>query len=93
MHIVNGRHDNDNTGKYTYIREIGASVIDYVITPSSIHEFISKFEILSVDISNHHRVLLRLENTNKMRRANYILLILGKNQSNLYGQMILKIFF
>jgi len=61
MCIINGRKTGDNDGEFTYLCPSGASVIDYVISSYNLSNWISNFNVLSIDLSKHLPISCCLE--------------------------------
>jgi len=53
IHILNGRVTGDPDGEFTCITHNGASLVDYHIISTDLFQFVTKFNILSIDESDH----------------------------------------
>ena len=60
IHILNGRFSNDINGEYTCNANDGVSVVDYTAASADLFPYISNFEVLDIDESDHFPITCTL---------------------------------
>ena len=60
VHILNGRFSNDINGEYTCNANDGVSVVDYIAASTDLFPYISNFEVLDIDESDHFPITCTL---------------------------------
>ena len=58
--LLNGRSSGDMPGEFTFRSRRGASAIDYIIIPSALKEYITKFQVGERTESDHYPLTLEL---------------------------------
>lgn len=72
LHTLNGRHVNDQNGEYTFVRDGGCSVIDYMIVSSDMYNWVPEFYVHSLDFSCHFPLVCKVDLVNSGEDQNII---------------------
>jgi len=64
IHVLNGRFGSDIKGEYTFIREGGHSVIDYMIAPLCLYDCLTDFYVHTLDVSGHFPLVCKIKRMN-----------------------------
>jgi hypothetical protein len=59
LEMLNGKYREDMTGEYTFVNQLGKSVIDYALISESILRDLVNFKIGTEIISSHMPITIR----------------------------------